>query len=248
MSDTSQKWLKGGVTAGLALLVAAILFPVFQKARSGNHHSCSSHLKNLGLALIQYSQDNDEKMPNVFGVDGKNTWREAIFPYTYHSRDLYYCPEREEKRNNDEKKKLGSDGFSQDYAANYTGNYSRSQSDQGNGAFAGPGSEPLSMAEFDTPATTIALVEVENNNRPDFNLDEPVHFGPEAKRLWAGHQGFSNYLFMDEHVKRFRPMKTCTTNSNGVLQNFWYRDNTKPLSANGAAVLQETEARFPGNR
>jgi len=243
MSESGKKWLVRGGTAGVILLIIAIVLPVFQKVREGSHRTCASQLKQLGLALVQYSQDNDEKMPNVFSPDSSSTWRTALLPFTG-SRDVFYCIEREEKRSKDEKNKAGSDGFPQDFAANYTGNYSRSKSDKGNGAFAGPGSEPLTLADFDSPATTITLTEVSGNNRPDFNLDEPVHFGPAAKRFWAGHNGFSRYLFMDGHVKQLHPLATLQVDGDKV-RNLWYRDNTKTLSANGTAVLKDTEARFP---
>ena len=90
----------------------------------------------------------------------------------------------------------------------------------------------------------ITLTEVTGNNRPDFNIDEPIRFGPTAKRFWAGHTGVSRYLFVDGHVKSLHPLATTQVNGDKV-GNFWYRDNTKPLSANGMAVLKDAEAQFP---
>ena len=51
------------VVAIIALL-AAILFPVFTRAReNARRASCQSNFRQLGLALIQYTQDNDEGFP-----------------------------------------------------------------------------------------------------------------------------------------------------------------------------------------
>ena len=60
----------------ILFVLAAILYPVFAKSRTHDHHSsCSSNLKQVGLALIQYVQDNDERFPPAIGQirlsDGK---------------------------------------------------------------------------------------------------------------------------------------------------------------------------------
>ena len=55
----------------------------------------------------------------------------------------------------------------------------------------------------------------------------------------------SNYLFVDGYVTRKYPMQTYQSDSSGkVIANFWYRDDTKPLSANGQAMLRDTQERF----
>lgn len=49
-------------------ILAALLFPVFARAReSARRTSCLSNLKQLGLGFHQYTQDYDEKLPNVTG-------------------------------------------------------------------------------------------------------------------------------------------------------------------------------------
>ena len=45
-------------------ILAAILFPVFARAReNARRAACQSNLKQLGLSFIQYTQDYDEKFP-----------------------------------------------------------------------------------------------------------------------------------------------------------------------------------------
>ena len=67
---TLIEWL---VVIAIIAILAAILFPVFAKAREkARTASCASNCKQMGLAFIQYCQDYDEKMPWVCG--DTNTW------------------------------------------------------------------------------------------------------------------------------------------------------------------------------
>ncbi len=52
------------VVIAIIAILAAILFPVFAKAREkARQSSCVSNLKQLSMAIIQYNQDFDEVMP-----------------------------------------------------------------------------------------------------------------------------------------------------------------------------------------
>src|SRR4028119_422853 len=59
------------VVIAIIAILAAILFPVFARAReNARRASCQSNLKQLGLAFAQYTQDYDEMLPNA--VDGSS--------------------------------------------------------------------------------------------------------------------------------------------------------------------------------
>lgn len=61
------------VVIAIIAILAAILFPVFARAREkARSASCQSNLKQLGLALLMYSQDYDESFPDsrVVGLPG----------------------------------------------------------------------------------------------------------------------------------------------------------------------------------
>jgi prepilin-type N-terminal cleavage/methylation domain-containing protein/prepilin-type processing-associated H-X9-DG protein len=69
------------VVIAIIAILAAILFPVFAKAREkARQTSCLSNLKQLGVATLMYAQDYDEKwMPNA-------PWRSDAAPgWTTHS-------------------------------------------------------------------------------------------------------------------------------------------------------------------
>ena len=80
------------VVIAIIAILAAILFPVFAKAREkARQASCASNMKQLGLGFIQYAQDNDEKM--LLGSNGQNSWGAGqIYPYVK-SAGVYKCPD-----------------------------------------------------------------------------------------------------------------------------------------------------------
>jgi len=61
------------VVIAIIAILAAILFPVFAKARAkARQASCASNLKQLALGILQYCQDNDETYP--LGNFGNTGW------------------------------------------------------------------------------------------------------------------------------------------------------------------------------
>ena len=87
------------VVIAIIAILAAILFPVFAKAREkARQASCASNEKQLGLGFIQYTQDNDEEYPynpnnpNLTGQTGNYGWAGPIYPYVK-STGIYKCPD-----------------------------------------------------------------------------------------------------------------------------------------------------------
>lgn len=53
------------VVIAIIAILAAILFPVFARAReNARRSSCQSNLKQIGLGFMQYTQDYDERFPS----------------------------------------------------------------------------------------------------------------------------------------------------------------------------------------
>jgi prepilin-type N-terminal cleavage/methylation domain-containing protein len=96
------------VVIAIIAILAAILFPVFAKAREkARQTSCLSNEKQIGLALIQYTQDYDEKFPcgyvtgtpqpnpstGGFGANGAGMgWAGEVSPYVK-STGVFKCPD-----------------------------------------------------------------------------------------------------------------------------------------------------------
>jgi prepilin-type N-terminal cleavage/methylation domain-containing protein/prepilin-type processing-associated H-X9-DG protein len=92
------------VVIAIILILAAILFPVFARAReNARRTSCMSNLKQMGLAAMQYIQDYDESYPkgSITGsnpypdgagwVGGLWLWQQVLYPY-HKSRQVFRCP------------------------------------------------------------------------------------------------------------------------------------------------------------
>jgi prepilin-type N-terminal cleavage/methylation domain-containing protein/prepilin-type processing-associated H-X9-DG protein len=84
------------VVIAIIAILAAILFPVFARAReNARRSSCSSNLKQLGLGILQYTQDYDETYSPGIGPSGSQWWQTGwarnIEPYLK-SVAVYRCP------------------------------------------------------------------------------------------------------------------------------------------------------------
>jgi prepilin-type N-terminal cleavage/methylation domain-containing protein/prepilin-type processing-associated H-X9-DG protein len=80
------------VVIAIIAILAAILFPVFAKAREkARQSSCLSNEKQLALAIMQYVQDYDETMPMYADGGYKYNWDTAVLPYVKNSQ-VFNCP------------------------------------------------------------------------------------------------------------------------------------------------------------
>ncbi len=111
MQNTSNKTIRRGFTLiellvviAIIAILAAILFPVFARAReNARRASCQSNLKQIALGIMQYTQDYDETFPRAVTVPttaAANTgfpygWADAIQPYLK-STQIFQCPSEAE--------------------------------------------------------------------------------------------------------------------------------------------------------
>ncbi len=93
------------VVIAIISILAAILFPVFARAReNARRTSCQSNLKQIGLGVMQYIQDHDERFP--YGQrqtaqpvptglpnprSGYWLFVHSVYPYVKNLQ-VFYCP------------------------------------------------------------------------------------------------------------------------------------------------------------
>ncbi|MBD3293756.1 MAG: DUF1559 domain-containing protein [Armatimonadia bacterium] len=131
------------VVIAIIAILAAILFPVFARAREkARQASCLSNVKQMALGVLMYAQDYDEQWPYHYlltsgtvqypggGTNAGMMWYNAIYPYV-NNMQLFTCPSSSYKWN-----------------GNYTGGIRYGYSRYLGGD---------SMAEVDQPASTFVL-------------------------------------------------------------------------------------------
>jgi prepilin-type N-terminal cleavage/methylation domain-containing protein/prepilin-type processing-associated H-X9-DG protein len=84
------------VVIAIIAILAAILFPVFAKAREkARQTSCLSNTRQLGNGLMMYVQDYDERFMNSHysftQTNGYLFWFERILPYVKNAQ-IFNCP------------------------------------------------------------------------------------------------------------------------------------------------------------
>ncbi len=249
------------VVIAIIAILAAILFPVFAQAREkARATSCLSNLKQLGLGLIQYNQDNDEAFPrSQANTEG---WAEPIFPYVK-TAAVYKCPDDPSPQGG-----VGG-GFIYDpisYAVNFnvTG-------------------QPTTLAHQGAPASTVMLFEVQGYYWTPQNPDVTEDFSPSGSmdpdfyggfpaggdtathqhqyatgsgpgKVLAGaikvgpvHSGGSNYLACDGHAKFLQPGRVSGGKDNDGAANpptVGVTGGSKEGEAAGTGCMDNTPADF----
>jgi len=87
------------VVIAIIAILAAILFPVFSRAReNARKTACLSNLKQVGTALMMYVQDFDERYPpaSLYNPNYASTgtfvaWLPALYPYVKNQK-VFECP------------------------------------------------------------------------------------------------------------------------------------------------------------
>lgn len=203
-------------------LLAMLLFPVFARAReNGRRASCQSNLRQIGMGLLQYIQDVDDRLPaSAYGgttVDSDNAncykWMDAIFPYVK-SESLFVCPS--DAGNKYIYNKTLADGVT----THEYGSYGQ------NGAYRNTGDAQtpprsstylLTMAGIGSPSGTIWATDTNNREEVNgsFGFTWPDAAGVpavvstangqlELDKIIARHLDTTNVLFCDGHVKSLK--------------------------------------------
>ena len=213
------------VVIAIIAILASILFPVFARAREqARKAACQSNLKQIGLGVMMYVQDYDEKYPFAnMGYTPGGRIHEVLVPYIK-STQVWICPTAGEiKRLN------GSRVFSGGYGWNICGLTSAVPT--GNGFGWSPstpctpdgtanGAQAVSLAGVPEPAQTIMAGDPASNGyqgngtqlwASDRRRVAVLHggqIGPfydetatQTANEPKSYEGGGNYLFADGHVK-----------------------------------------------
>lgn len=208
------------VVIAIIALLAAILFPVFARAReNARKSSCANNLKQIGFGLAQYTQDFDETLTRGWygsansGSDpvDKYKWMDAIYTYVKNEQ-LFNCPSH--SINTKYKYRNGT---------NY-GSYAGSTAYWGQ---LNPGGPMIkSLPDIEAPAETIYAVDgagnfeiawqaVANNPTPNETASPPTF--NEAR---ARHLNMANCLFVDGHVKSMSVTQMGQKSTNPAFPNY----------------------------
>jgi len=178
------------VVIAIIAILAAILFPVFAKAReNARRASCQSNLKQLGLGIMQYTQDSDEVFPmtrypgNQAASDApwgaqkvvNFGWEHAIYPYVK-STQIFKCPSSSKGFDFDSTTGQGADNGWRTGAVQY--GYNRAiGGDWGVTESWGPGGAAINNADLTFPTMTIMATDFSRNGHAGADLDETFGWG-----------------------------------------------------------------------
>jgi prepilin-type N-terminal cleavage/methylation domain-containing protein/prepilin-type processing-associated H-X9-DG protein len=212
------------VVIAIIAILAAILFPVFARAReNARRASCQSNLKQLGLGIKMYTQDYDECVPPVAindAPDAKNPygWADAVQPYVK-STQLFQCASEQWGVRYPNDSVFGGpkpDGAGAGYTDYWINSMTSKTDAQGRGG--------RSISEFDYPSQTILLGDGGGtwSNKPSYYSDSRYSSNGTTKSSVAigycgstsapnlaiikdegseRHLDGTNFAFADGHVK-----------------------------------------------
>jgi len=213
------------VVIAIIALLAAILFPVFARAReNARKSSCLNNLKQIGVGLAQYTQDFDEQYCRASMTPPTMTtqimsWQNVIMPYVK-SAQTFACP----SNSNRTKGFIGCPSCSpvKGNPDNVPISYGANQGKNNNkGPFSAQNvPEAVSLADIQSPTSVIAICEY-LWAWPDVAIADNG-----LKSNIFGHLNQSNFLFCDGHVKSMKATSTlmASQGGNGPV-NMWVITN-----------------------
>ncbi|MGQ9731925.1 MAG: prepilin-type N-terminal cleavage/methylation domain-containing protein [Candidatus Zipacnadales bacterium] len=238
------------VVIAIIAILAAILFPVLAKAREKAHQaSCLSNVRQIGMAMLLYTNDTDELLPLVHGATRPNlflgSWIDLVQPYTQNLQ-IFICPSSSHG---------GTDYFhNDDLLQNYgyppaAGSFVQGKppiyalvSFHGTARYdglGGYGGIPLGMYQW--PWTSKSLTEIEragelvmlsDHVRFDWGLSEGHTYYPAIRHFRAGAQagidmGQISCCFVDGHAKtllhqQYWEIRRINSSVAGTVDVYWH--------------------------
>jgi prepilin-type processing-associated H-X9-DG protein len=180
-------------------ILAAILFPVFARAREkARQSSCLSNMKQIALGVLMYAQDYDERLPMQHHVsdtsdptrllrpEGNCFWFVRVEPYLKNEQILQ-CPSG--RYDYVRGAPDGGDSVVIDRDVDYGWNY--------NFCYI----QPVKLARITEPASTVLLCEQEGTLPYGRWFNQSDSGSKNFIWRYDQHNGGSNYSFCDGHSK-----------------------------------------------
>ncbi len=188
------------VVIAIIAILAAILFPVFARAREkARQASCMSNMKELGLGVMMYLQDYDERfVPNYSYCVGHTQlfwWQDMIQPYVK-NRQIFLCPSARVHPYTYMRPPGQPDPLEFTYCANAMGDGS---ADWGAGGPIRGSGNGRRLAKVRYPAECIMLCE--GNNIEISHADRTDCYDGDNGNIEKRHNEMANWTFCDGHVK-----------------------------------------------
>jgi prepilin-type N-terminal cleavage/methylation domain-containing protein/prepilin-type processing-associated H-X9-DG protein len=205
------------VVIAIIAILAAILFPVFGRAReNARRSSCQSNLKQIGLGIMQYTQDNDEYYPQnangqptfIYGGNPYCYWMIYTYPYVK-STQVYGCPSSKRSKTHTFTNVPGAGTLVFDRAGDFNLGANNSLIPYDQSADTNRPAEIVHTAKLQAPsllpmifdsssATTVTMWTIINPSHTNTDSSNP----PTSPVVEAArHLGGSNICFADGHVK-----------------------------------------------
>ena len=178
------------IIASLASLLLPALGRAKEQARSVH---CLNQIRQLGLATLNYADDNREQVPIQFPEHLEWTWGTALGTHqNLHSTNLFVCPAYPPRQFLDWRRIYG---IRLDPPPEYT---------------SGEYNEILHLGRVHRPATYLHITDTTSRGRGGFKAQQYFYFRVQSENeVHARHHGGANGLFLDGHADclRRRPLE-----------------------------------------
>lgn len=228
------------VVIAIIAILAAILFPVFARAKeAAKKTSCVSNLRQMGMAWQMYNAAHDDTLMRARTEDGGVSYywfgsydgttldetRGLLYPYTS-SRGLKTCPSLQLGR-----RATGITGYGYNYAYLSPSSY-----------------DPVTYAETPIPvissqiadtSQTVAFGDCARINNWDYSqptLEASVYLEPPSSdypNFHGRHNGFGLIVWCDGHVKAFKPVLRQADFGYGFRAADFAKENLGDIDSDG---------------
>lgn len=231
------------IVLAIIAILAAILFPVFSQVRERARQStCASNLKQIGVAVLMYTQDHDETLPRWGSFNKGDYITDLLNPYLGRGgaqstlSAVWTCPSRG----------ASADDFNS-YGYNYLvlGNVSVDPQ-----PYIARYAWPAGLSSLQEPTQTVAFADALDLLRPPYGvevLDYPDtagswHHGAfelvtKSGGKWVDGEAAArlNVLWADGHVKSLRRSALTPPSRGGSACNddLWDRVKPSPYKISG---------------